>query len=68
MHPGDDCDGDFLREGLVVSDFMLPGSDMIIAAKLNLFQGQQQTDLSCRWGMEECGDSRTLAVGWSIRS
>jgi hypothetical protein len=29
MHPGDDCDGDFLREGLV-SYFMLPESDMII--------------------------------------
>lgn len=38
MHPGDDCDGDFLREGLV-SDFMPPGSDMII---MLFFQGQAE--------------------------
>jgi hypothetical protein len=38
MHPEDDCDGDFLREGLV-SDFMLPRSDMIIMLLNLIFPG-----------------------------
>lgn len=65
MHPGDDYDGAFLRQGLV-SDLMLEWCDMIIALISFDFQGRQ-TDLSCGLGMGGCGDLETLVAEWSIR-
>ena len=65
MHPGEDHDGDFLREGQV-SDFYASRRDNDHHPGKFGVEGPR-TDLSCGVGMGECVDLEILAVEWSIR-
>lgn len=51
MHPGDDHDGDFLREGLV-SDFMLRGEIMIITLESLASSNRTGRTFFAAWGWE----------------